>query len=27
VDLKFNVPKLKQDMESRTSLLMSKTFK
>jgi len=27
VDLKFNVPKLKKDMESRTSLLMSKTFK
>jgi|TARA_R110000796_G_scaffold15771_1_gene49999 hypothetical protein len=27
VDLKFNVQKLKKDMESRTSLLMSKTFK
>ena len=27
VDLKFNVPKLKRDMEKRTSLFMSKTFK
>ena len=27
VDLKFNVPKLKQDMQKKTSLLMSKTFK
>ena len=27
VDLKFNVPKLKQDMEKKTSSLMSKTFK
>ena len=27
VDLKFNVPKLKQDMEKRTSSLMLKTFK
>ena len=27
VDLKFNVPKLKKDMESRTSALMLKTFK
>ena len=27
VDLKFDVPRLKKDMESRTSLLMSKTFK
>jgi len=27
VDLKFDIPKLKKDMESRTSLLMSKTFK
>ena len=27
VDLKFNVAKLKKDMEKRTSLFMSKTFK
>ena len=27
VDLKFNIPALKKDMESRTSSLMSKTFK
>ena len=27
VDLKFDIPSLKKDMESRTSLLMSKTFK
>ena len=27
VDMKFNIPSLKKDMESRTSLLMSKTFK
>jgi len=27
VDMKFNIPALKKDMESRTSLLMSKTFK
>ena len=27
VDLKFNMPALKKDMESRTSTLMSKTFK
>ena len=27
VDLKFDIPRLKKDMESRTSLLMSKTFK
>ena len=27
VDLKFDIPALKRDMESRTSLLMSKTFK
>lgn len=27
VDLKFDVPKLKQDMESKTSKLMNKTFK
>ncbi len=26
VDIKFDVPKLKKDMESRTSLLMAKTF-
>jgi len=26
VDLKFDIPALKRDMESRTSLLMSKTF-
>jgi len=27
VDLKFDMPALKRDMESRTSLLMAKTFK
>ena len=27
VDLKFNVPKLKRDIESKTSLLMAKSFK
>jgi len=27
VDLKFDIPALKKDMESRTSLLMAKTFK
>lgn len=27
VELKFDVPRLKKDMESRTSLLMAKTFK
>jgi len=27
VDLKFDIPALKRDMESRTSLIMSKTFK
>ena len=27
VDLKFNIPALKRDMQNRTSLLMSKTFK
>ena len=27
VDLKFDIPALKRDMESRTSSLMSKTFK
>jgi len=27
VDMKFNIPALKRDMESKTSLLMSKTFK
>jgi hypothetical protein len=27
VDLKFDVPRLKQDMESKTSKLMKKTFK
>ena len=27
VDLKFDVPRLKKDMESRTSLLMAKTFR
>jgi len=26
VDLKFDIPKLKKDMESRTSTLMAKTF-
>jgi hypothetical protein len=26
VDMKFNIPALKRDMESKTSLLMSKTF-
>ena len=27
VELKFDVPRLKKDMESKTSLLMAKTFK
>jgi len=27
VDLKFDIPALKKDIESRTSLIMSKTFK
>ena len=27
VDMKFDIPALKKDMESKTSLLMSKTFK
>jgi len=27
VDMKFDIPALKRDMESRTSLLMSKAFK
>ena len=27
VDMKFDIPSLKRDMESKTSLLMSKTFK
>ena len=27
VDLKFDIPALKKDMESKTSLLMAKTFK
>ena len=27
VDLKFDIPKLKKDMESKTSSLMAKTFK
>ena len=27
VDMKFNIPALKRDMESKTSLLMAKTFK
>jgi len=27
VDMKFDIPALKKDMQSRTSLLMSKTFK
>jgi len=27
VDLKFDIPALKKDMESRTSLLMDKTFR
>ena len=27
VDLKFDIPSLKKDMESRTSVLMAKTFK
>jgi homoserine trans-succinylase len=27
VDLKFDIPTLKRDMESRTNLLMSKAFK
>jgi len=27
VDLKFDIPALKKDMESKTSLIMAKTFK
>ena len=27
VDMKFDIPALKRDMESKTSLIMSKTFK
>ena len=27
VDMKFNIPALKKDMQSKTSLLMAKTFK
>jgi hypothetical protein len=27
VDIKFDVPRLKKDMESKTSLLMARTFK
>ena len=27
VDMKFNIPALKKDMQSRTSFLMAKTFK
>ena len=27
VDIKFDIPKLKKDMESKTSTLMAKTFK
>jgi len=27
VDMKFNIPALKKDMQSKTTLLMSKTFK
>ena len=27
VDMKFDIPALKRDMQSRTSLLMAKTFK
>ena len=27
VDMKFNIPELKRDMESKTSLIMAKTFK
>ena len=27
VELKFDIPRLKKDMESKTSLLMAKTFK
>ena len=27
VDLKFNIPRLKKDMETRTSLVMDKAFK
>tara|TARA_B100001057_G_scaffold499100_1_gene608527 strand:+ start:414 stop:656 length:243 start_codon:yes stop_codon:yes gene_type:complete len=27
VKLKFNIPELKKDMQSKTSILMSKTFK
>ena len=27
VDMKFNIPALKKDMESKTSLIMARTFK
>ena len=27
VDMKFDIPKLKKDMESRTSTILGKTFK
>ncbi len=27
VDMKFDIPRLKRDMESKTSLIMAKTFK
>ena len=27
VDMKFDIPRLKKDMQSRTSMIMSKTFK
>ena len=27
VDIKFNIPALKKDMETKTSILMAKTFK
>ena len=27
VDMKFDIPKLKRDMESKTSIIMAKTFK
>ncbi len=27
IEIKFDLPRLKKDMESRTSLLMAKTFK
>ena len=27
VDMKFDIPALKRDMESKTSLIMAKTFK